>query len=285
MTAVAEEPMLISATDLSSRLGAPDCVVVDCRFVLPRPEAGEAAWRAGHIPGAFYAHLDRDLASPRTAASGRHPLPRPDGLVRLFSGWGVGPATTVVAYDDAGGAIAARLWWLLRWMGHARAALLDGGLPAWQAAGLPLSTEMPVPKPADFRGSPGHMPIVEVGDVERGLRDPRFLLLDARARNRYHGKDETIDPVAGHVPGAASRPFQENLRDDGRFRSAGELRQAFDAVLAGRRGEDVTAMCGSGVTACHDIFALELAGIRGARLYPGSWSEWIRSPDRPVARD
>ena len=285
MTDNSNEPLLVSAAELSRHLGSAGWVVVDCRFNLPRPEAGEAAYHAGHIPGAFYAHLDNDLSSPRTPESGRHPLPRPDKLVKLFSGWGVGPSTRVVAYDDAGGAIAARLWWLLRWMGHARAALLDGGLPAWQAAGLPLSNELPVARKAAFPGTAGHMPTADVAEIERRLGDSRFLLIDARARSRYLGQDEPIDPVAGHVPGAVNVPFQNGLTPDGRFRDAGELRSALELVVARRDPKDVVVMCGSGVTACHDIFALELAGLSGSRLYAGSWSEWIRSTSRPVARD
>ena len=277
--------MLVSAAELSRHLGAPDWVVVDCRFNLARPDAGEAAYRTAHIPGSWYAHLDRDLASPPTPETGRHPLPKPEDLVRLFSRWGVGPSTRVVAYDDAGGAIAARLWWLLRWMGHRHAALLDGGMVAWKAAGLALSDELPAARTGAFQGTPGHMPVADVTELERRLGDSSLLLLDARAAARYHGREESIDPVAGHVPGAVSLPFKNNLEPDGRFRDGAKLRSALEPVVAGRRHEDVVAMCGSGVTACHDIFALELAGLTGVRLYPGSWSEWIRSPRRPVARE
>ena len=285
MTDISTESMLVSAAELSRHLDSSDWVVVDCRFNLARPDAGEAAYRGGHIPGAFYAHLDRDLSSPRTPDSGRHPLPKPANLVTLFSAWGIGPSTRVVAYDDVGGAIAARLWWLLRWMGHGQAALLDGGLAAWQAAGMPLSAELPAARTAAFRGTPGHMPVAEVAEIERRLGDSHFLLVDARARARFLGQEEPIDPVAGHVPGAVNLPFQNGLTADGRFRDAGELRAALAPLVAGRRPEDVGAMCGSGVTACHDIFAFELAGLSGSRLYPGSWSEWIRSAPRPVARD
>ncbi len=285
MSATPETRLLTSAAELSRHLGADDWVVVDCRFNLARPDAGEAAYREGHIPGAWYAHLDRDLASPVTPQSGRHPLPEPASLVKLFSTWGVGPSTRVVAYDDAGGALAARLWWLLRWMGHRHAALLDGGIAAWRAAGLPLSTERPVARGGAFRGTPGHMPVAEVAELERRLGADNLLLLDARAPARYHGREETIDPVAGHVPGAVNLPFSNNLAPDGRFRDVAELRAAFAPLVAGRGRGDIVAMCGSGVTACHDIFALELAGVTDVRLYPGSWSEWIRSPHRAVARE
>ncbi len=274
--------MLIAVSELAAHWQQPDWVVVDCRFDLARPDAGEAAYRAGHIPGAFYAHLETDLAAPRTPASGRHPLPDPANLLRLFSRWGVGPGVRVVAYDDAGGAMAARLWWLLRWMGHAEAALLDGGFQAWQAAGLPLSVTTPAPRAAPVQGTPGHMPVIDAAQIERRLRAGDLLLIDARARARFLGQVEPIDPVAGHVPGAINHPYQDNLAGDGRFKDTPELRRAFQVTLAA--GGDVAAMCGSGITACHHIFAMELAGLGLASLYPGSWSEWIRSPSRPVSR-
>jgi thiosulfate/3-mercaptopyruvate sulfurtransferase len=212
-------------------------------------------------------------------------LPDPARLAALFSGWGVTATTLVVAYDNAGGGIAARLWWLLRWMGHRPAALLDGGLPAWQAAGLPLTTEIPEPRQMRFEGSPGWMPTLDVADVERGLAAGELRMIDARTRTRYLGREEPIDPVAGHVPDAVNLPFQEMLTADGAFRPPDSLRAAFEPLLRGRDIRDVAVMCGSGVTACQLIFAMELAGIEGARLYPGSWSEWIRLATRPVARE
>jgi thiosulfate/3-mercaptopyruvate sulfurtransferase len=275
--------MLLAPAELARRLTDADLVVVDCRFNLMQPDAAESAYRAGHIPGAYYAHLDRDLAGPKTSTSGRHPLPDPLSLIRLFSDWGVGPRTLVAAYDNAGGAIAARLWWLMRWMGHDHVALLDGGLQAWQAAGLPLTTEIPAPRRGEFRGQPGQMPIIEVMEIERRLHDSRFLLIDVRAQGRFLGQEEPIDPVAGHVPGAVNVPFQRLLGENGCFRTPPEIRALFEPVLGARGMHDVAAMCGSGVTACHALFALELAGIGGARLYPGSWSEWIRLGTRPVA--
>lgn len=276
------DTLLVKPAELARHLADRDCVVVDCRFNLARPEAGEAAYRAAHIPGAFYAHLDRDLAGPRTAGSGRHPLPDPDELARLFSAWGVAADTRVTAYDDVGGAIAARLWWLLRWMGHRRASLLDGGLPAWQAAGLPLTADLPTPRRATFVGRPGQMPSVAVGEIEQRVPRGELLLVDARARPRFLGQEEPIDPVAGHVPGAVNAPHHENLAADGSFRSPEQLHGRFTSLLAGREVRDVAVMCGSGVTACQLVFALELAGLPGARLYPGSWSEWIRPGTRPV---
>lgn len=272
--------MLLSAEQLA--MPAADRVIVDCRFNLARPEAGEQAWRAGHIPGAWYAHLDRDLAGPVTPASGRHPLPAPAALTALFSRWGIGRDTLVVAYDDAGGAIAARLWWLLRWMGHRKAALLDGGLAAWLAKGLALSTAPPLAGHGSFAGAAGQMPTLEAAAVAAGLRDRSLALLDARAPSRYLGRDETLDPVAGHVPGALNTPFQDNLAADGRFRDPAALRESLAGPV--RSAPAVAAMCGSGVTACHLIFALERAGLGTASLYPGSWSEWIQDPARPVSR-
>jgi len=275
-------PLLVSVHELARHLGEPGWVVVDCRFDLLHPEAGESAWRREHIPGAHYAHLDRDLASAPGPVTGRHPLPHPDKLALLFSSWGVTPQTRVVAYDESGGAVAARLWWLLRWMGHGLVSLLDGGLAAWKAAGLPLSGDPPRARAGIFVGAPGHMPVVTTAEVEERLA-AGCGLIDARSSRRFLGLEEPIDPVPGHVPGAVNVPFQNTLLPDGRFRPASELRAAFDQALAGRPPDRLAVMCGSGVTACHVLFALELAGLPGAALYAGSWSEWIRSPQRPVA--
>lgn len=284
MTTATSGP-LVRPEALAPLAGSPGCVIVDCRFDLARPAAGEAAWRAGHVPGAHYAHLDRDLSGPVTPATGRHPLPDPWHLAATLSLWGVGPGTLVVAYDDAGGAIAARLWWLLRWLGHARVALLDGGFQAWVAAGLPVTAEPPPQRPARFDGAPGHMPAIDTAALAQRLRAGTApLLLDARAPARFRGEQEPIDPVAGHVPGAVNAPFQSFLDGSGRFRPPAELRALFAPLLDGRPATAAAVMCGSGVTACHALVAMELAGLPGAALYAGSWSEWIRSPERPVAR-
>lgn len=276
---------LVTAAELAVLLEQGGCVVVDCRFNLAKPDAGEAAYRAGHIPGAVYAHLDRDLSAPRSPASGRHPLPRPEKLAQLFSEWGISRGTPVVAYDDQGGAIAVRLWWLLRWMGHQQAGLLDGGLPAWQAAGFELSATIPSPRPGGFHGEPGHMAVISTGDVERKMAGDDLLLLDARAPERFLGKSEPIDPVAGHIPGAVNQPFQKNLGPDGRFRSPQELRHLYQALQGAAAGKGLAVMCGSGVTACHTLFSMDIAGLPPAALYAGSWSEWIRDPGRPVSTD
>jgi thiosulfate/3-mercaptopyruvate sulfurtransferase len=274
---------LISVPQLAPRLGAPDWVVIDCRFDLARPEAGEAAYRQGHIPGARYAHLDRDLAAPRQAGSGRHPLPEPEVLAAVFGRWGIDHAAKVVAYDDAGGAIAARLWWLLRWMGHADVGLLDGGWGAWQAAGMAIDSTPARCEPKLFTGGPGHMPVIDAGEIAARLQDPRFLLIDARAAARFSGEVEPIDVVAGHVPGAKNLPFQDSLDARGSFRDRTTLEGRFGDLMRGRDAANVAVMCGSGVTACHNLFSMELAGYPGARLYPGSWSEWITDPVRPIA--
>lgn len=274
---------LVSVDELAAHLDDPDWIVVDCRFDLMDPGAGRAAWRGGHVPGARYADLDRDLAAPVGADGdgGRHPLPAADELNRRFRAWGIHATSRVVAYDDAGNAIAARLWWLLRWLGHEGAAVLDGGLTAWQAAGHPLSTEEPTPEEGSFEGTPGAMPVVDAGAVADGLVSARIALLDARAPERFAGLVEPLDKRAGHVPGALSAPFQANLRADKCFRAPDELRAYYAAAIGDRR--DVVAMCGSGVTACHTLLALEIAGIPGAALYPGSWSDWISGAKRPVA--
>jgi thiosulfate/3-mercaptopyruvate sulfurtransferase len=278
-----EPRMLISVTELAGQLEHADLRVIDCRFDITRPTVGPLEYRAGHVPGALYADLDRDLAAAPTPGSGRHPLPEPAALTALYSRWGIGPGTRVVAYDGSGGAVAARLWWLLRWMGHDSVALLDGGWQAWLAAGLPVSSAVPEPAPVRFEGSPGHMPVIETDEIQRRLGDPRFVLLDARAPERFRGEVEPIDRVAGHVPGARNHPFQRNLTPDGRFRSPSALREQFAAWQAAAETGQLAAMCGSGVTACHNLFALSLAGLSGARLYAGSWSGWIASGTRPVA--
>jgi len=271
--------MLISAQDLAKQ---PDAVIVDCRFNLLDPQAGRTAWQAGHIPGAYYADLDKDLASPVGPMTGRHPLPDREHFAALLGSWGVTPDTTVVAYDNAGGALASRLWWLLRWVGHRHAMLLDGGLQAWEAAGLPLSTEAPVSASGRYPVSEPEVDVIPVDAVEEGLSDKRLTLIDARDAARFAGDAEPIDKVAGHVPGAINRPLSENLDEHGCFKPAQKLRDEFNELLNDRPAE-VASMCGSGVTACHNVFAMELAGLPPAALYVGSWSGWISDPARPVA--
>ncbi len=277
---------LVSVSDLATHLNDPEWVVVDCRFNLAEPEAGREAYELGHIPGAFYADLNRDLAGRASgSAGGRHPLPEPAALQELFASFGVAGDRQIVAYDDVGGAIAARLWWLLRWMGQVRAAVLDGGLNAWKLERLPLTTDCPKKSTQRFEGSSGQMPVIERDQVAAGLRDDRLLLLDARAPGRFSGRHEPLDRIAGHVPGAKNAPFQANLTDDKSFRSGPALRAHYDEFLSGRSMDSVARMCGSGVTACQTLLALECAGLPGAALYVGSWSDWISAEGAPVAKE
>lgn len=277
---------LVSVSELADQLRNPASkpwAIVDCRFDLAAPEAGHAAFLLGHLPGAAYAHLDRDLSSPITAQSGRHPLPDPNLLARKLGAWGIGNDTQVIAYDADNGAYAARLWWLIRWLGGRKVAVLDGGLRAWLAAGLPLATDPPSPHATVFVPQVDAGLVMNTPQIVAGLARSDWRLLDARSPERYAGKVEPLDQVAGHVPGARNLPFLGNLASDGRFLPPDALRRRLQAALDGVRPDRAVVMCGSGVTACHHLLACEIAGLPGARLYPGSWSEWIRDPQRPVA--
>jgi thiosulfate/3-mercaptopyruvate sulfurtransferase len=273
---------LIDAATLYSHLDDPHRVVVDCRFSLMDTQAGRRAYRESHLPGARYAHLDEDLSSPITPTTGRHPLPDPSELARKLGEWGIGPGIQVVAYDDLGGMLAAaRLWWLLRWLGHQAVAVLDGGFPAWQRAGLPLTAALPTVRPTVLNGHPDDRLWLTTAQV---LALPsENVLLDARITARFRGEIEPIDPVAGHIPGAVNLPTEGNLTADGHFLPAAELRARFAAALGEWSPTTVVHSCGSGVTACHNLLAMEAAGLHGSRLYAGSWSEWIRDPARPRA--
>jgi len=273
---------LISAPTLSRRLGDRDWVVFDCRFQLDQPQWGEEAYRQGHIPGARYAHLDRDLAAPRTPETGRHPLPDAAAFARWLGEHGVTAGRQVVVYDQGGGAFAARLWWLLRWLGHRSVAVLDGGWAAWTAAGLPVSDQLPVPEPATFEAQRDDALWLSSGELEAALAARRVQLVDARGAERFRGDSEPIDPRAGHVPGALNLPFAGNLDEQGRFKDPAALAARFAPALEQSAGRDIVHMCGSGVTACHNLLAMEAAGLAGSRLYAGSWSEWITDPRRPV---
>ncbi len=287
---------LISAPELAERLEDPRLAVIDCRYDLGAVAAGRADFLAAHIPGARYADLGADLSGPLTAGSGRHPLPEPGTLAARFTALGLDAANQIVAYDAGSGAFAARLWWLARWLGHRAVAVLDGGFAAWRALGLATQSgaeiasppgaapidEAPVGTP--FQAAPDDAAWLTSGAVVAALRDPRRLLVDARAPERFTGAVEPIDPVAGHVPGAVNHPFALNLGADGRFLAPDELRRRWLARLGSRASADVIAMCGSGVTACHNLLALEVAGLPGAKLYAGSWSEWIQESARPVAK-
>ncbi len=287
MIVAMESPLhLIEPAALAALLAAPgvtNTVVVDCRHDLMHPDWGQQEFAAAHIPGAVFAHLDRDLSGPVTPQSGRHPLPDREALATFLGAAGIDADTFVVAYDQDKSPCAARLWWLLRWLGHERVAVLNGGLAAWRAAGLPLQATTAARGTRRFTTRPALVQAVTTAQVERELASGRMLLLDARGADRFAGDNETIDKVAGHVPGARNQPFAHNLDSDGRLRPAAALRSMWRTVLGATSPTEVVAMCGSGVTACHNLLALELAGFPGARLYAGSFSEWIRDPKRRVA--
>lgn len=270
---------LVDATWLLGRVraGDPDLVLLDCRFRLENPAAGRALYAAGHLPGAVFADLERDLSAPPRTHGGRHPLPDPTALAIALGRWGVGPRSAAVAYDD--GACAPRCWWLLRWLGHDRVAVLDGGMAAWLAVGGPLTTEVPSPVPAHFVPRPRPEMVVDVEAVRR--RPAGTVLIDARAPERFRGESEPLDRVAGRIPGAVNVPWTEGIGPDGRWRDAAAQRRRFAAVPA---GAPVIAYCGSGITACADLLAMELAGLPPGRLYPGSFSDWVSYPENPVEK-
>lgn len=274
---------LISTTALAGHLNQAEWAVFDCRFRLTDPAAGHDAYTRAHIPGALYADLDQHLSGTVTAASGRHPLPQTNDLVQRLGNWGVDENTQVVVYDDAGGAIAARFWWLLRWLGHEKVAVLDGGLDQWLRENRPTSSAPPTPRGRAYRARAATQGVVGSNELAARLATGDCVLVDARDAERFHGEREPIDPVAGHVPGAINIPYTRNLEGNGCFRSPDALQALYRSALTDTPAQRVAAMCGSGVTACHTLLALELAGWRGAQLYVGSWSEWIRDPHRPVA--
>ena len=263
---------------------AEDVVILDCRHDLARPQWSDQAYAEGHIPGAVQAHLDRDLSAPIGPQTGRHPLPDVAKLAETLGRWGIDETVQVVAYDQGNNAYGARVWWMLRWLGHEKIAVLEGGFAAWQEAGLPVSREPSARTPRTFTTRPDPTAFLTAAQVQQALAKSAIALVDARGADRFAGENETIDPVAGHVPGALNRPFAKNLDARNRFLPADELRRQWTQILGNRPASEVVAMCGSGVTACHNLLALELAGLAGARLYAGSWSEWIRDPNRPVAR-
>ncbi|MGK5026645.1 sulfurtransferase [Janthinobacterium sp. RB2R34] len=276
---------LISASELASHLNDSNWAIFDCRHDLLQPTAGSDAFAAGHIQNAQFANIDTDLSGAKAPAgaafTGRHPLPDRNALLATLRSWGINDDTQVVAYDGQGGMFAARLWWLLRWIGHANVAVLDGGLAAWQVQGLPLVTPV-APRPAgNITEQASLTRTVSVQEVVANLATQQLQVLDARAPDRFRGENETIDPVGGHIPGARSRFFRDNLQSDGRFKSADELEREFAGLID--KPETSIMQCGSGVTACHNLLALEVADLPGAALYPGSWSEWCADPARPVA--
>jgi len=275
---------LISTATLHQQLNNSDWVIVDCRFSLADTETGAKAYRHGHIPNARYAHLDKDLSSAITDFTGRHPLPDFALLAKKLGDWGITNASQVVAYDDAGGAFAGRLWWLLRCMGHDKVAVLDGGIKHWQKQGLPITTTLPAIKPTTFRPYLNDAAWLNALQVQNSLGKKSICLIDARTPERYRGEQEPIDPVTGHIPGALNRAFQLNLDSNGLFLPVEQLRDQFKQLIGASAPEQVVHYCGSGVTACHNLLAMEHAGLSGSKLYAGSWSEWIRNKNRTVAK-
>ena len=274
---------LVGAEELAGHLHDGRVRIFDCRFDLMQPAAGAERYAAAHLPGAVFADLNRHLSVPPTEGSGRHPLPDPLTFAAWLRASGVDKESQVVAYDDATGMFAARLWWMLRWLGHDNVAVLNGGIKRWQELGLPLTATTPVPRPGMFTGH-AHPELTVGGDlVEAAARDAAQRVIDARAGERYRGEVEPLDPIAGHVPGARNHPSSSLTGADGLFLPADTLRDSLLGTLDGVAPERAIAYCGSGVTACHVLLALKHAGLGGARLYPGSWSEWSRTPARPVA--
>ena len=276
---------LITAHQLRHRVAEPGVVVVDCRFQLEDPTAGERAYLGGHVAGACYAHLEADLSGSKTARSGRHPLPSVETMCERFGRLGIGNNATVVAYDDVGGGLAAaRLWWMLRHLGHVEAYVLDGGWQAWLASGGAVRSGAETRRPATLVGQARPDTMLDTGQVARIAALGDWALIDSRALPRFRGDEEPIDPVAGHIPGARHRFWSDNLTAGGHMRPPAELRAAFNRFLAGVAPERAVFYCGSGVTSALQVLAMEAAGLPGSRLYPGSWSEWCSDPARPVAR-
>lgn len=273
---------LVSTETLAAHLDDPAWVIVDCRHDLKNPDYGPREYAKSHIPGARFMHLDRDLSGATTGRNGRHPLPDPREFMRKLGAAGVDRASQVVAYDAHGGAYASRLWWMLRWVGHDAAAVLDGGFGKWLREDRPETSETPAVRPATFDGTPRAL-AVDAAFVLAHLGDPAVTLVDARAAERYVGATEPLDPVAGHIPGSLNAPNSGVLGANGAFKTAAELREHWRRVLGDRRPEAIVHTCGSGVAACHNLLAMEIAGLAGSRLYAGSWSEWCADPARPVA--
>ncbi|MEJ2310554.1 MAG: sulfurtransferase [Gammaproteobacteria bacterium] len=274
---------LIDTQSLEAHLDEPDLVIVDCRFDLMQPDAGRQEWQASHIPNARYAHLDHDLSSPVTPATGRHPLPDANTFIAWLESRGIGNDSQVVAYDATAGGYAVRLWWMLsRWLGHERVAVLDGGWQKWTQEQRPIDAHVPTVTPARFEARADDSQWLGTPAIKSGVADGAIRLVDARTAERFRGEAEPIDPVAGHVPGAVNYPLQQNLGPDGCFLPADELRRRYREFLGDIDSRNVIHMCGSGVTACHNLLAMDHAGLTGSRLYPGSWSEWIRTEKKPA---
>jgi thiosulfate/3-mercaptopyruvate sulfurtransferase len=275
---------LIATDQLAALLGSPGLVVCDVRHDLVAPATwGAAQYAAGHIPGARFVSLDHDLSAPKNGRNGRHPLPAPADAAATFGRLGIGAGSQVVAYDQGGGMFAARLWWMLRWLGHDACAVLDGGFARWSAERRPVSQDAPRVSAASF--TPRRIaPTFAADDIAREIGQRRIRVVDARAPERFRGEIEPLDPVAGHIPGAVNRPHTQNLQPDGTFKAPAALREEFAQLLAGAAADRTVHQCGSGITACHNLLAMEAAALTGSLLYPGSWSEWCADPSRPIAR-
>jgi thiosulfate/3-mercaptopyruvate sulfurtransferase len=274
---------LVSTAQLAEHLDDPQWVVFDCRHDLAEPDAGAEDYAVAHIPRARFLHLDRDLAAPRTGRNGRHPLPDPQSFMRTLGSAGVAAGKQVVAHDGQTGVYAARLWWMLRWLGHEAVAVLDGGYAKWLRERRPVVSDVPQPLPAHFVGEPRKV-WVDADEVLQSLARPGRVLVDARSADRFRGENETLDPVGGHIPGSLNRFFRHNLDASDCFKPADELRVGFSALLGEHAPDSVVHSCGSGVSACHNLLAMEIAGLHGSRLYPGSWSEWCSDPARPMEK-
>jgi thiosulfate/3-mercaptopyruvate sulfurtransferase len=274
---------LVSTAELAAHLSDPAWLVFDCRHDLAKPESGAQEYASAHIPGARFMHLDRDLAAPATGRNGRHPLPDPQVFARTLAAAGMDANKQVVAYDAQTGVYAARLWWMLRWLGHENVAVLDGGYAKWTKEARPVSAVVPQPAPAHFSGQPHAVP-VRAEELLGSLGSPGRVLIDARSPDRFRGENEILDPVGGRIPGSINRFFRDNLDAAGCFKPAAELHQAFSGLMGKLPPQAVVHSCGSGVSACHNLLAMEIAGLSGSRLYPGSWSEWCSDPARPIAK-
>ena len=273
----------ISIEALTENLNNPDWIIFDCRFSLKDAAEGLKSYKQGHIPGALFADMDKDLSSSVTATSGRHPLPDPDELIDKLQNWGVNNSSQIICYDDVSGAYAARMWWLLKWLGHDDVAVLDGGIKKWTEKNLNIETEIQARPKGCFKGAANDDMWVDINFIQQQLEQNNINLLDARTRDRFTAKDTKTDPVPGHIPGAVSFPFVENINKHGLFLSVAELKQRYEKLFGEQENKEVINMCGSGVTACHNLLAMQIAGLPMTRLYVGSWSEWIKEKGRPVA--
>ena len=273
---------IISAKDLLTNINNKEFVVFDCRCDIKDSKFGIQSYTEGHIENAIFVDIDMDLASEKTQSSGRHPLPEPNILSEKLSQWGLSNSKQAVVYDDVGGAFAGRMWWILKWLGHKNVAVLDGGLNAWLKIGGKLVTKNTLFEKETFVPEVNNSMQVFINDIEDAQYKMNKLIIDARSKERYLGIKDPIDPIAGHIPGAISHPLGQNLTKEGVFKSPEELKHLYLKILSDINGSNVISMCGSGVTACHNILAMEIAGIYGVKLYVGSWSEWITKPDRPI---